>query len=202
MVIKQVLECSNPGMIKVSAEEGAAFFVRKEYLYSIDFNSLYVDVVFDSEEQVNELLDAGLASAVEIKAISYLARCEQNRMNLTRKLCEKGFEKKYIEMALDFLESKNYLSDYRFSVAWLNSRRINHYEGRNKLLSELLSRGIVRETANKALDEFFKENDEDEICKKAFEKFKRKGKSDEKLIAAMMQSGFSYKQVTKLLSSD
>lgn len=202
MVIKQVLECSNPGMIKVSAEEGAAFFVRKEYLYTIDFDSIYADAVFDSEEQVNELLDAGFASAVEIKAISYLARCEQNRMNLSKKLGEKGFEKKYVEMALDYLEEKKYLSDYRFSTAWLNSRKINHYEGRTKLLSELLSRGISRETANSALDEFFEENDEDEICKKAYEKLKRKGKSDEKLISAMMQSGFSYKQVTKLLSSD
>lgn len=202
MVIKQVLECSNPGMIKVSAEEGAAFFVRKEYLFTVDFDSIYAGKIFDNEEQVNELLDAGLASAAEIKAISYLARCEQNRMNLGRKLCEKGFEKKYVEMALDYLELKNYLSDLRFATAWLNSRKINHYEGRTKLLSELLSRGIGRENANKALDEFFEENDEEEICQKAFEKLKRKGKSDEKLIAAMMQSGFSYKQVTKLLYSD
>ena len=32
-------------------------------------------------------------------------------------------------MALDYLETKAYLSDLRFSTAWLNTRKINHFEG-------------------------------------------------------------------------
>ena len=49
---------------------------------------------------------------------------------------------KYIDKVLSFLESKNYLSDERYAAAWLNDRRINHYEGQTKLLLELQSRGI------------------------------------------------------------
>ena len=47
--------------------------------------------------------------------------------------------------------------------------------------------------------EFFEENDEMEICKKACEKLVKKGKTDEKLIAAMMQAGFSYKMIKLVL---
>lgn len=200
MVIKKIEETSNPGMIKIIADEGPAFFLRKEYLINVDFDSITIETEFSEEEQINEILDGGLAAAVEIKAISYLARSEQSHFGLSRKLQEKGYEKKYIEMAFAYLEGKNLLSDLHFSTAWLNSRRIGHYEGRPKLMAELQGRGISREVANKALDEFFEENDEEFICRKAYEKFLRKGKKEDKLVAAMMQSGFSYKMIKSVLN--
>lgn len=198
MIISSINPTSYPGMYKVIPTEGTSFFVRPEYLPGIDFDLIDKDVEYN-DSQTDIFLDAGLACVVELKAVEYLARCEQSRFGLNRKLSEKGFEKKYINMALDLLESKNYLSDLRFSSAWLHSRKINHYEGRSRLLSELLSRGISKEISNQALDEFFEENDEMEICKKAYEKFVKKGKSDEKLIAAMMQAGFSYKLIKLVL---
>lgn len=194
MVIKSIRETSYPGMFKIAPESGAAFFIRKEYLSEVDFDSIEPEKDF-TEEQFNELLDAGFACVVELKAVEYLARAEQSRFGLNRKLLEKKFDKKYITKALDLLEEKNYLSDERYSRAWLNSRRINHYEGKTKLLSELQSRGISKEIAVAAVNEFFEEFDEMEICKKAYEKFVKKGKTDEKLIAAMMQAGFSYKMI-------
>ena len=76
----------------------------------------------------------------------------------------------------------------------INTRKINHYEGRSRLAAELAARGIARDVAGKALDEFFTENDEDEICRKAYEKLS-KSKSGEKLTAALMRAGFSLKQI-------
>ena len=198
MKINQIVELSLPGMYKVTPDEGSAFFIRKEYLFSIDFNAVQAGSEFTVEEDVSELLDAGLAAAVEFKAISYLARAEQCHYKLAAKLREKGYEKKYVDMALCYLEKINYLSDERFARSWLHARRINHYEGRSKLLAELQSRGIGRETAQKAVDEFFTEYDEDEIAAKAYEKFVKHGKSDEKLISSMLTAGFTYKQI-KLL---
>lgn len=194
MIVSRFSSTSYPGMYKLIPSEGTSFFVRAEYLPGIDFDSICPESEFD-DSKTDVFLDAGLACVVELKAVDYLARCEQCRFGLTKKLVEKGFEKKYINMALDFLESKNYLSDKRFSDAWLHSRKINHFEGRSRLLSELLSRGISKETAQSAIEEFFNENDEDLICQKAYLKFIKKGKKDEKLIAAMFQAGFTYKQI-------
>ena len=193
MIVKTLVETSYSGMVKLTPEEGSAFFVRKEYLPEGLFDLLNVGAEF-SEDQADSLMDAGLSCAVELKAVGYLARAEQSRFGLTRKLIEKKYEKKYVEAALDYLEMKGYLSDLRFATAWLNTRRTNHYEGRSRLAAELASRGIARDVANTALDEFFTENDENEICRKAYEKLS-KSKSGEKLTAALMRAGFSLKQI-------
>ncbi len=193
MIVKTLVETSYSGMFKLTPEEGSAFFVRKEYLPEGLFERLDVGAEF-GEEETDSLLDAGLTCAVELKAVGYLARAEQSRFGLTRKLIEKKYDKKYVEAALTYLEGRGYLSDLRFATAWLNTRKINHFEGRSRLAAELAARGIARDVAGKALDEFFTENDEDEICRKAYEKLS-KSKSGEKLTAALMRAGFSLKQI-------
>ena len=198
MTVKTLVESSYSGMFKLTPEEGSAFFVRKEYLPEGLFERINVGLEFDDEE-TDSLLDAGLTCAVELKAVGYLARAEQSRFGLTRKLIEKKYDKKYVEAALTYLEWRGYLSDLRYATAWLNTRKINHFEGRSRLSAELAARGIARDVAGKALDEFFTENDEDELCRKAYEKLS-KSKADEKLIAALLRSGFSMKQIKSIIS--
>ena len=197
MIIKSVKETSYGGMIKIASEEGAAFYLRKEYLPTVDFDSLLPGSEFSGADE-DEILDAGLAAVVELKAITYLARAEQSRFGLSRKLRAKEYEQKYIDMALDYLEIRNYLSDARFAIAWLHGRRLNHYEGRSKLKAELASRGIGREVAAAAVEEFFEEFNEMEICEKAYKKFVKKGKEGDKLVAAMINAGFTYKQMKEV----
>lgn len=196
MVIKSIAETSYSGMFKVAPEEGSAFYIRKEYLPEGLFERLDIGAEFDDDE-TDSLLDAGLTCAVELKAVSYLARAEQSRFGLARKLIEKKYDKKYVEAALSYLEGRGCLSDLRFATAWLNTRKINHYEGRSRLSAELAARGIARDVANKALEEFFLENDEEEICRKAYEKLS-KSKSGEKLMASMLRQGFTQKQIRNL----
>ena len=198
MTVKTLVESSYSGMFKLTPEEGSAFFVRKEYLPEGLFERIDVGVEFD-ETDTDSLLDAGLTCAVELKAVGYLARAEQSRFGLTRKLIEKKYDKKYVEAALTYLEGQGYLSDLRFATAWLNTRKINHFEGRSRLAAELAARGIARDVAGKALDEFFTENDEEELCRKAYEKLS-KSKADEKLTAALLRSGFSMKQIKSIIS--
>ena len=193
MVVKTLVESSYAGMFKFTPEEGSSFYIRKDYLPEGLFEKIDVAAEFD-ETDTDSLLDAGLTCAVELKAVGYLARAEQSRFGLTRKLIEKKYDKKYVEAALTYLEGRGYLSDRRYAVAWLNTRKVNHYEGRSRLAAELASRGIAREVANAALDEFFSENDEDEICRKAYKKA-AKTKSGDKLTATLIRQGFSIKQI-------
>ena len=179
--------------------EGPAFFIRKEYLPSLDFDLIVPGAEFN-EQQTDEILDAGLICVVELKAVGYLARAEQSRFGLTQKLIAKKYDKKYIDAALTYLEGRGYLSDERYARAWLHDRRINHFEGRTKLVAELGARGIGREVAAAALDEFFEENDEAEICAKAYERFMKQGKEGDKLIAAMLKAGFPYKMIKEMSS--
>ncbi len=194
MKIKSICETSYEKMYKITPFEFPIFYIRQEYIFPIKIEEITENFEFD-EDKTEILLDAGLCSAVEFKAVEYLARAEQSRFGLTQKLLKKSYQKKHIEKALNFLESKNLLSDERFSRAWLNTRKINHYEGKSKLILELCSRGISKDVASFSVEEFFLENDEYEICKKSYQKFVKNGKTDDKLIAAMLNAGFSYKMI-------
>ncbi|MBP5446891.1 MAG: regulatory protein RecX, partial [Treponema sp.] len=141
------------------------------------------------------------AAAATQKALALLARCEQCRSGLERKLLQKGFSKETVEGVLDALEERGLLDDLRFARAWLNSRRIGHQEGRTRLLAELGARGISKETSKKAVDDFFEEFNEEEICARAVKKFLSRGYQDDKLMAAMTRAGFSYKMTAATLKA-
>ncbi len=201
MKIKSIEPTSYEGMYKLTPEQGVVFYARQEYLSGIELDNILCGSEFvDDDEEA--LLDAGLICAVELKAVSYLARSEQCRFGLKRKLLAKQYKSEYIDKALSFLESKNYLSDERYATAWLNDRRINHYEGQTKLLLELQSRGIDKTVAADAVKEFFTDNDEEEICRKACERFVKKGKSEDKLIEALLKAGFAYKMIKNVMDSE
>ncbi len=188
-------------VMKISSDSGLAFFIRNFYLKIVKPESIIENVeLLDEEEQ--DIIAAGLSFAAESKAVEYLSRSEQSRFGLAKKLGNKNYERKSIEMALDYLEFKNYLSDERFARAWLNSRRINHSDGRAKLAAELASRGINKEISRIALDDFFSENPEIELCKKDFSKISKSCADSEKIIRRLVAHGFSYSMIKKVMSGD
>ena len=95
MVIKSIAETSYSGMFKVAPEEGSAFYIRKEDLPEAQCERIDAGAEFDDIE-TDSLLDAGLTCAVELKAVGYLARAEQSRFGLTRKLIEKKYDNRHL----------------------------------------------------------------------------------------------------------
>ncbi|HAH63427.1 MAG TPA: recombination regulator RecX [Treponema sp.] len=189
MVISAAEQVS-PGRIKIATADGPAFFIRTVYLQCVDPELIIPAAEFSGEEE-QDVLDAGLCYAAESKASAYLARAEQSRFGLSRKLVSKGMEKQYIDKALDYLENARFLSDSRYASAWLNCRKAAHHEGRIRLAAELASRGIDRHTAEDALNEYFEENPEDGECRKAVEKCMRRGMDYDKTVHCLIQHGFS-----------
>lgn len=180
--------------MKIAAVDGPAFFIRTAYLQHVDPSVILPGAEFTEDEE-EDILNAGLCYAAEAKAVDYLSRAEQSRFGLTRKLSAKGMQKQYIDRALDYLENKRYLSDARYAGAWLNSRKATHHEGRIRLAAELCSRGIDRHTADRALAEFFEENPEEEECRKAAEKCLRLGMDYDKAVRFLLQHGFTSKMM-------
>ena len=187
------------GCIKITSDTGLAFFIRKEYLKIVKVEDIVPNAQFEGEAEV-DLVNSGLIVAAESKAMDYLARAEQSRFGLTRKLISKNFLKEHINIALDYLESVNYLSDVRYTRAWLNCRKISHFEGRMKLSAELASRGIAKGIIREELDLFFQENSEEDFCRKAYEKCIRQGKSEEKIIRTLIMYGFTPNMIKNVIS--
>lgn len=186
-------------VIKITSNAESVFFIRTAYLKLVKSEEIIENAEFlDAKE--NDILNAVFSFAAESKALEYLSRAEYSRFLLTKKLIEKKYEKQFIENALDYLEYKNYLSDERFCRAWLNSRKINHSEGRIKLSAELSVRGIDRKLSEKVLNEYFKENSEYELCKKDAKKAQKNLVDPQKIIRKLISHGFSYSMIKKVLS--
>ena len=152
-----------------------------------------------SKEDFEDCTNAGLAFAAEKKAMEYLGKVEHSRFLLKNKLLKKEHPIFAIEKALDYIESKKYLDDSRYAMAFLRNRSITHYEGRNRLMNELLQRGIEKKIAAVQIEDFFEEKDEVEIAKKALEKLKRIGKKDDKIVSSLERLGFSNRVIREIL---
>lgn len=147
-----------------------------------------------------EVLTDSVKSVVQ-SAVRSLARCEQCRSGLERKLRQKEFSKEDIKAGLDYLERKGFLSDERYASAWVRNHCAFRFHGRIRLMSELISRGIDRSLAQKTIEEYFSANDELDLCKKAAEKYIKAGKNPEKVLKLLEQSGFSYSLIQKAMKN-
>ena len=188
MVIIDTKQVSSD-VYKITVSGNLLFFARKEYLKILTEEN-FIPGFELNEEFFEELADSSLAFSCETKALSYLARAEQSYYGLSLKLLKKGFHKKYIEMALDYLKSSGVLDDLRFCESWLNSRKISHFE----------VRGISKTDANSALDSFFKEISEEDLCRKAYDKLIRKNTLKEKIIPSLVKNGFSYSVIKSVVN--
>lgn len=153
-----------------------------------------------SEPDENHLSEN--AKAAVVKALNSLARCEQCRSSLEKKLAQKGFEKDDISSALDYLEKKNFLNDERYASMWVRNHCAFKFHGKIRLLNELMSRGVKKIVAEKAVNEYLETNSEIDLCKKAYEKYVHQGKSSQKVMNSLAQSGFSYNMIQKVLKMD
>ena len=187
----------NDSLLQITVDSLNTFYLRKNYLEK-------QNIIFDVEEELSQeefedCINAGLTFTVEKKAMEYLAKTEQSRFLLKKKLKKKEHPIFAIEKSLDYLELKGYLNDSRYAMAFLRNRSISHFEGRNRLLQELLQRGVEKKIAQEQIDFFFEEKDEIEICKKALEKLRRIGKKEEKIPSTLEKLGFSYRVFREIL---
>ena len=180
--------------VKIIPAKGPSFFLRLSYLTSIMPEQVCAGQNF-TDEKVDELLLAGYAFLAERDALNYLNRCEHSRFLLSQKLQKKGHSLEAIELAFDYLEGKNYLSDRRFAISWLRNRRITKSEGRTKLIQHLLARGISKSIAEESLDEFYEEFSEITMLEKAYSKCLRQNLSQEKIEKKLISWGFSYSMI-------
>ena len=146
-------------------------------------------------------MDENVKAAIAAAARS-LARCEQCRAGLERKLIQKEFDKETIKQALDFLEERQYLSDARYAEYWIRNHVMFKPQGSLRLLKELCARGVSREVAKNAVDSFFSVVDEVDLCREAYQKLVLRQKNDKKIIKSLADCGFSYKIVTKVLKTN
>ncbi|MBN1519691.1 MAG: regulatory protein RecX [Spirochaetales bacterium] len=120
-----------------------------------------------SEYPEDALLAAVQATDAEEKALALLARAEQTRAGLARKLGAKRFPSEAVDAALDELEGAGLLSDRRFALSWARQRSRSRAEGPVSLRAGLAARGVGRADIQAALDELYADEGRAEAVSRA-----------------------------------
>lgn len=149
---------------------------------------------------MDEITDENVKSAIQAAARS-LARTEQCRASLERKLRQKEFDDETIKSALDYLESKNYLNDSRYAEIWLKNHCEFKPQGKIRLLKELTGRGVKKTVAENAIRDYLISNTEESLCLKALRKITAKKRDPQKILKSLADSGFSYTLIQKTLKT-
>ncbi len=141
------------GTVKAVAEDGSLFLYKAYYLPS----AADIAVPFDIPEE--PLLAALEATLAESKAVSLLARAEQYRAGIERKLLARGAPRAAIAAALDRLEEAGLLSDDRYAESWIRQRIRSRSEGPRSLSAALCAKGVDRHAVKRAIVEAFEGED-------------------------------------------
>ncbi len=161
------IEKGASGAVKAVADDGSLFIFKGAFLAAAlaerGLPSPVIEGRGDGDAFV-ELPDDALDDAVEAtdaesRALALLARAEQYRFGLERKLTARGFGRPAILAALDGLESGGLLSDERYASSWIRQRVRHKAEGPRTLAAALSAKGVERRAVKAALDEAFEGDD-------------------------------------------
>lgn len=121
------------------------------------------------------------------------------RLHSERELREKLYSKypeDIIDSAIEELTELGLIDDFKFALAFAQNRKEVKNKGPYLVKSELLSKGVDRETADEAIKSVFNsEDDEIESAKRVLEKYRNVLDSQngrQKAYAALIRKGYSY----------
>jgi len=176
------------GTVKAVAEDGSLFLYKAYYLPSAADAAAPFDI---PEEPLLAALEATLA---ESRAVSLLARAEQFRAGIERKLLAKGASRPAIAAALDRLEEAGLLSDDRYAESWIRQRIRSRAEGPRSLSAALAAKGVDRHAVKRAMAEAFEGEDKKderlEIISRISARLRRKGMNQIESRAELIELGW------------
>lgn len=178
----------------VSMENGEKLWLCREAL--MEHSTLRPGDEIDLDELKAWLLPRQYPEALNT-AVSLLAQRARASGEIRQKLEAKPYMEDTIDMVLYKLEKEKLLDDEAFAREWAASRARSQM-GKNRIMQELLKKGIDRETARMALEEIDQEEKEDAATVLACRLIRRhwdendKRKAMNKILMAMARRGYGY----------
>lgn len=179
----------------VKNPERVNIFVDGKFSFSLDVSQV-VDFKLKVGRELNEEELAEFRKASEFgklyqraleKALTRPHSKKEIHDYLSKKVYEKGLDKKYIDEIIEKLENKKYLDDKKFAEFYVENRFVKKGISKKRLRLELMKKGVLKDIIDEVLDG---RNEEEEIEKMILKK--RAKYDDEKLVQYLYRQGFSY----------
>ncbi len=169
--------------------EASPFFIPKSLL--LEFSLPY----FEDGTEIDEFLLKDLQHINDCylcrkKGLDLLARREHSIFELRGKLIKRKFSAQSITNAIEYLVSKNFLSEKRFCENFISSR-IKKSEGKYLILQRLHQKGISSSLSNKVYEENIDFDIEKGACIISLKKIRFKYDDKQIIKDKLLKKGFS-----------
>ncbi|MFP3042615.1 recombination regulator RecX [Treponema primitia] len=152
---------AGPVILRIGLSDGSLFSLNSVYL----LHPFQGDGYFSPNKEISPEEETSLRFAAdcfraERAALRLVARAEQTRAGITRKLEQRGHGSSQVRAAVSYLTDLEIVDDRRFAERWIQSRLYRGADSPLRLVTALCQRGISREIAKsacKAILDFEKE---------------------------------------------
>ena len=180
-----IIEKIQKNKLYLSTEEimDVSPLIRQKYCLKVNDNieSLYDDISYEASLE---------------KGIFLLSLKDRTKKELQMKLNEKYRNERMVEKAVLKLVELGYIDDLNYAVSYINSRKY----GKQRIIYNLLQKGISKEKIEQAYTEIQEETEkdiEDEKLKKAI--LKNIKKEERKLVQYLIRQGFELDKIFRKL---
>ena len=201
MTVDSVERGADPEVLKLGLSDGSSFFLRTSYLpQPLAVERLFV-VGGELGEEDEAVLRLGAACfRAERAALTLIARSEQYTSSLSRKLEQRGHERRIVQTVMERLLSLDLVNDCRYAEMWVESRLSRVAEGPGKLAASLQARGIPRTIAAAAVRSLIDSEGEVRLLYRYAEKKSLDlGENDFTLRSRLGKAGFSSRAIRTAL---
>lgn len=203
MIIQKIVKKDDRNVI-VHLDNGENLFLSKEVILK---NGLRKGDIISDDKSIS-LIEENQSFFIRQKAFTLLGRRPHSKYELKIKLKLKKYDNELINNLLDELESKNYLNDHEFALAFARDKQKFKHFGSFRIRNELLKKRVDIEIIEETLDEIFPDgNDADEAVYHLNKKIKNRSKIDlnekknnDKLMAFLIRKGFDYETAKEALN--
>jgi regulatory protein len=142
---------AGPVIIRIGLSDGALFSFNPIYLpHSFQGAGYFVPGTELGSEEATALRVAADCFRAERAGLRLVARAEQTRAGLSRKLEQRGHGGTCVKAAVAYLAEREIVDDRRFAERWIQSRLYRGADSPLRLINGLCQRGIDRGVAREA----------------------------------------------------
>lgn len=154
-----------------------------------------------SEEGYQQILHEIIGKRAIKRAMHILERQERTEYQLREKLLQSAYPNEAVEEAVDYVKSYHYIDDERYARTFIRYHQKDR--SRRRLETDLIKRGVSKDTIKICMDEEFEADETEQIRilleKKQYEKETATQKERAKMYQFLARRGFRHSDIMSVL---
>ncbi|GIM28659.1 hypothetical protein CPJCM30710_13250 [Clostridium polyendosporum] len=183
-------------------------FVDDEFAFACDAELIYKYNIKKDEfidlEGIKNIIEEENFIQCRNSALKIVERSYKTEKEIVEKLLVKGYDKKSIERAIDFLKEYNFINDKMYAEHYVNDKI--KQQGKNKIYYTLIKKGISQDYLKEKLDKVQTSTEREialELCRKKYEILSKretdKYKISQKLFRFLAAKGYDFDLINEIV---